>query len=196
MNKMTRQSRFKARLRDPLSDLARKHRTFLLVSSFIGIVMVKTGIVPSKIAAFGIEFGDVDTQALFFVTAATVIYFFAAFLLYSSSDFLIWRLEILKALEDQEEVISIKFARIEKEREDEKEEEMSQEEIELRQTELRQQIALIQDQLTQINKEIARIKHWENASVPTSISRAIFEFIIPIVIAIYAVAVLFTADVS
>ncbi|HLA13636.1 MAG TPA: hypothetical protein VJZ25_01310 [Gemmatimonadaceae bacterium] len=86
-------------LRDPLSDVSRRERRSLLGVSAIAVAIVKTGLVPTKIAALGIEFSSADRASLFKVLAAVVLYFLVAFILYGASDFLAWRLTFHKAVE-------------------------------------------------------------------------------------------------
>ena len=88
------------RIRDPLSDVTRKERRLLLGVSVIGIALVKIGLVPSKISAFGIDFTPVNQKSLVYLFAVIVIYFLAAFIIYSASDFIAWRLAFRAALEE------------------------------------------------------------------------------------------------
>lgn len=53
-------------VRDPLTPVTRKERLYLLAVSMIGIAMVRTGLVPSKIATFGIELDKPNRHALLF----------------------------------------------------------------------------------------------------------------------------------
>ena len=62
-------------LRDPLSKETRLERRNLLGASAIGIVIVKTGLVPSKISALGIEFSQTDQRSLLLAIAAVISYF-------------------------------------------------------------------------------------------------------------------------
>ena len=78
-------------LRDQLSKETRTERRTLLGVSAIGIVIVKTGLVPAKISALGIEFNQTDQRSLLLAVAAVTIYFLIAFLIYAASDFLLWR---------------------------------------------------------------------------------------------------------
>jgi hypothetical protein len=82
---------------DPLAEVTRKERKSLLVVSAVAIVIAKTGLVPSKISALGIEFTQADKTALLRVLAAVVAYFVVAFLVYASSDFVWWRISIQAA---------------------------------------------------------------------------------------------------
>jgi hypothetical protein len=88
-------------LGDPLSKETRTERRSLLGASAIGIVIVKTGLVPSKISALGIEFNQTDQRSLLLAIAAVVLYFLTAFLIYAGSDFLVWRLTIRNALKNR-----------------------------------------------------------------------------------------------
>src|SRR5215208_7776204 len=77
--------------RDPLTPVTRKERSYLLAVSMIGIAIVKTGLVPSKIATFGIELDKPNRTALLLLLGLVTLYFLAAFVIYAASDFLEWR---------------------------------------------------------------------------------------------------------
>lgn len=87
-------------VRDPLTPVTRKERLYLLAVSLTGIAMVRTGLVPSKIATFGIELDKPNRSALLFLLALVAIYFLVAFILYAASD---WnaRYEALTAANDR-----------------------------------------------------------------------------------------------
>ncbi len=76
-------------LGDPLSDVTRKERRMLLAISLLGVGLVKTGLVPTKIEALGVEFDKANQQALLFLLAIVAVYFFSAFLIYAAADFLV-----------------------------------------------------------------------------------------------------------
>ena len=82
-------------VRDPLAQVTRKERVYLLAVSLIGIAIVKTGLVPSKIATFGIELDQPDRQALLVLLAIVTCYFLIGFVVYAASDF-VTRREIIK----------------------------------------------------------------------------------------------------
>ena len=88
------------RLRDPLSEVTRKERRLLLSTALLGIVLVKTGLVPSKVSALGIEFSQTDQQSILRILAFVVIYFLCAFTLYGLSDFLAWRFEFVLSVRE------------------------------------------------------------------------------------------------
>jgi hypothetical protein len=75
-------------LRDPLSDVTRKERSYLLGISIAGIVMVRTNLVPSRITALGITFEETDRKILIFLVGLVAAYFLVAFVLYAIADFL------------------------------------------------------------------------------------------------------------
>jgi hypothetical protein len=81
------------RLRDPLSQVTRNERKLLLAVSAIGLIVRHAGLVPTKIAALGIEFSQIDQKILLKSVGAIVLCFLCAFVLYALSDFVAWRLE-------------------------------------------------------------------------------------------------------
>jgi len=74
------------RLRDPLSEVTRKERRAVLGASAIGVVIVKSGLIPSRVSALGIEFNQTDQRALLVALGAVVTYFLIAFVVYGVSD--------------------------------------------------------------------------------------------------------------
>jgi hypothetical protein len=62
----------------------------LLGVSATGIAIVKTGLVPSKISALGVEFAQADKRALLVIIGFVVLYFIVGFVLYAMSDFYAW----------------------------------------------------------------------------------------------------------
>lgn len=68
-------------------------RRNLLIVSTIGLIISRTGLVPTKISALGIEFSSKDLSSLQMILIAVVGYFFLTFVIYSTSDLLIWRIQ-------------------------------------------------------------------------------------------------------
>jgi hypothetical protein len=157
------------KLRDPLSEVTRKERKFLLGISIIAITLVKAGIVPTKLSALGVEFGKTDQQSLLWVLGLITLYFLIAFIVYASSDFLAWRLAFRQALR-----------RSLKERWDA---ELQGDESYKRLREYEQEFRM------GIGNRVVFI-----LSGPVSFIRALFEFILPIVIGIYTIILVWTKD--
>jgi hypothetical protein len=81
-------------LKDALSKEARDERRNLLVGSAIGIIVARTGLIPTKITTLGIEFNAANLSSLLWVVAIIVGYFWFAFLIYSFSDVFSWRITL------------------------------------------------------------------------------------------------------
>jgi hypothetical protein len=81
---------FSTILKDPLSDVTRKERLYLLATSTLGIAIVKTGLVPSRISALGVQFEEANQRALLLMLGIVVAYFFGAFIIYAVADFFAW----------------------------------------------------------------------------------------------------------
>jgi hypothetical protein len=78
-------------LLDPLSEISRKERRNLLISSMLGIIVAEIDLVPKKMSALGIEF-SVSSQKSFVVLIMIVIcYFIISFIFYGLTDFVIFR---------------------------------------------------------------------------------------------------------
>ena len=76
---------------DPLSQLTRLERRNLLLASFIGVLIAKAGLVPTKFSAFGIDLTAPQQSAFTLAAALIVGYFLLAFLAYATPDLLSWR---------------------------------------------------------------------------------------------------------
>lgn len=85
-------------LKDPLTGTTRRMRSSLLASCVLGVVIAKTGLVPSRIADLGIEFTADHRVSLILIALLAVIYFLVAFLVYALSDFSRWQLGIRSSL--------------------------------------------------------------------------------------------------
>jgi hypothetical protein len=90
------------KLREPLHETTRKIRRNLLMTSVIGVVVTKVGLIPTKISVFGIEFSYSNQQALMMLLAVIIIYFGVSFLVYVYSELSAWK--VLLASKDLEEV--------------------------------------------------------------------------------------------
>jgi hypothetical protein len=88
---------------DPLAEVTRKTRLYLLAVSLIGLAMVRTGLVPTKTATFGIELEQPNRSSLLFLLALVNLYFLAAFVIYAVSDFRKWRGQVKAARESNVE---------------------------------------------------------------------------------------------
>jgi len=76
---------------DPLSEITRKERRFLLGLAALGIALVKVPLVPTKFAALGIEFAPINQSVLLQLYAFMVAFFLTAFLIYAFTDYVAWR---------------------------------------------------------------------------------------------------------
>jgi len=77
-------------LKDPLSDVTRKERVYLLAFSTIGIAIATTGLIPSRISALGIQFDAANQNRLLSLLGAVIAYFLVVFIVYAVADFFAW----------------------------------------------------------------------------------------------------------
>lgn len=91
-NTQTEETFPKTILTDPLSEETRKERRNLLGVSALGIIIIYTGLIPTKISALGVDFDKTDQSVILNILAATIGYFFVGFVLYFISD--IWRFQV------------------------------------------------------------------------------------------------------
>jgi len=183
-------------IRDPLSDVTRKERKFLMGVSIVGITIVKAGLVPSKISALGIEFQPVHQNSLLTILALINLYFLVAFVIYSVSDFLSWRIAYI------DKIRMLLHGRA-------KSDMLNQERIEAMKKTLKltapidwendREIALQEKQLI-ANYEKKLYDKLGNRAIfalsnPISVIRAIFEFVLPILFGIYVVLLLLNTQI-
>jgi hypothetical protein len=144
------------RLQDPLSDVTRAERKTLLGLSAVGLVIARSGLVPSRISALGIEFDRADQSALLGMLAAVVVYFLVAFVIYATSDLVAWRIAFRNAVL----------------------------------TSQREYAAQTDDQRAaeDLLRRRLRTGHWwAGASRSVSVIRAMFEFVVPLIVGVFAV---------
>ncbi len=75
---------------DPLSELTRKERKYLLLVSFIAFAMTQAGLIPSEFSFFGIKGGSINVSAMLWLVSSVLVYFLASFLLHAIPEFLAW----------------------------------------------------------------------------------------------------------
>jgi hypothetical protein len=156
------------RVRDPLSEVTRNERRFLLGASIIAITIVRTGLVPSRISALGIEFSQTDQKSLLLVLALVTSYFVVAFALYATSDFIAWRLAFLASIREL----------VEQERKRRVEPATQSHRPRLERAE------------GYYRRSVKGFRYVSIISGPTSFLRALFEFVLPLVVGVYAAVLL------
>jgi hypothetical protein len=171
-------------VRDPLSETTRKERRGLLGVGIVIICIIKTGMLPTKIEALGIEFSQTDQKYLFHILAAVVIYYLAAFLIYAVSDFILWKIaagSILDAewtrplgIADENKILTADEQRIKQ-----LERQLAKLELEVRRKELTDRMGLNFEHMMMPNALIG-------LSGTVSLLRGIFEFLLPLVVGGYA----------
>ena len=73
---------------DPLSEMTRKERRYLLVTSLISMAITWGGIIPEKISAFGIQLSSIEQRRLLLLICGIIVYFLAGFLIYGIPEYL------------------------------------------------------------------------------------------------------------
>jgi len=81
-------------LGDFLNESTRKTRHWLLSSSLICLLITYAEIIPNKISALGIEFSTKNQESLLKVFSLVLIYFLITFLVHAWSDYVRWLLTI------------------------------------------------------------------------------------------------------
>lgn len=82
---------------DPLSEITRKERRNLLISNVGLVAMIWGSLVPTKIAAFGIDLVSSERYSLVAILFAVSCYFLTAFWFYARVDERVWYLALVDA---------------------------------------------------------------------------------------------------
>lgn len=193
-------------LRDPLSEVTRKERRFLLGLSFISIVLAKTGFIPTKIPALGIELPRVDQDAILWIMIVLVLYALIAFVAYAVPDFMRWR--VLKKLahrqdfEDRETMEAALEKMMEKAAANvvNKNFEIEEQSVQKWTPELTKEfkekiLKETEEKLREVSKEFIIENlipafvhvHTDSSLSKVSWARVLFDYLIPIIIGVYAV---------
>ena len=78
-------------LGDPLSDVSRRERRNLIVTSVLSALVAHTGLIPTQISALGIGFSPLAQNSFLIFLIVAIAYFSLAFAAYGLTDYLIWR---------------------------------------------------------------------------------------------------------
>lgn len=92
------------RVADPLTAHTRGVRKSLLISSVIAIAVAKTGFIPTKISALGLEFSQADRGSMLWLIGTVVAFFLLSFLVSAFGDFMAWRMSQMAKAWDGEAV--------------------------------------------------------------------------------------------
>ena len=154
--------------RDPLSPVTRAERRALIAASAIVIAIARTGLVPTKISALGVDFGPADQRAFLSVLALVILYFSAAFAVYAAADLVAWRVALRQSFLER----ASEFRKLDLK------------------AQLKEHNAGV---LARADVPIARVV--SKLSTPVIITRATFDFALPIFIAAYALVLLLNTHV-
>ncbi len=153
------------RLRDPLSEVTRRERRYLLGVSMLGISIAQGGLLPTQISALGISLSGPEQRTLLVLVGLVCLYYLAAFIVYALSDFTSWQVAIRDSIVDAWNAP----------RTDEDEGEAER--------------AIRMEQFFQRHHPFLHVS--DIFVVPVSKTRATFEFLVPAIVGLYAVVVLF-----
>lgn len=147
-----------------LSSVTRAERRMLLIVAMIGIVVAHTGLIPSKISALGIEFGQTDQRGFLIILIVIIGYLVGAFTLYAGADFIAWRFAydtaLLHHLKHEPAVIPEPDSPTDK-------------------------------PWQKAQKEVQRRRgRWSRLARTISKLRGLWEFVLPVLVGVYAIAAL------
>ncbi len=134
----------------------------LLGLSMLTVFFVKANALPSKISALGIELQSLDQRAFLYVMSAVLLYFIVAFFLYAMSDFIVWRGAVTSEY-------LVQYGRNIDARD--------------RYPQSNYDIELDAEETSVYRKN----RIWRSLTKPMSVSRAIFEFLLPILVGCYSI---------
>ncbi|MCF8369426.1 MAG: hypothetical protein K9G76_10325 [Bacteroidales bacterium] len=81
-------------LSDPLSDVTRKERKFLILFSTLSIAIVLTGLIPTEISALGVKFDQANQVAILLLFVAVIVYYLVSFTSYVYYDRSAWDIKL------------------------------------------------------------------------------------------------------
>jgi hypothetical protein len=181
-------------LGDPLSEVTRKERVYLLGTSIVGIAILKTRLVPSRITALGIELEEGNQEIFLSLLGLVVLYFLAAFVVYAASDFLAWW-EGYQAAWDETVAPSAKFFEEMEERLQALNETFRREaqegvSAEQRQQKINEGHELIRQRLVAFMPSIRRRQRTRKTGLVVATIRALLEYLLPVLVGAYAAYIL------
>jgi len=151
-------------LNDPLSEVTRKERKTLLGLSILSVFLVEAGALPSRISALGVDLAEGDQKVFMLVLLFGLVYFLSGFVIYSLSDFIVWRNKITEAYISSYEKYMSERDRYQQDHRD-----------------------------MELDEERRRIYHknrvWSTLTKPVSVVRALFEFALPVAVGLLSMAV-------
>jgi hypothetical protein len=151
-------------LGDPLKDVTRKERRALLGVSVVALLVARTGVLPTKIESIGIDFTIGNKASLLLLLSAIVGYFLVMFLVYAVSDFVAWQ----KSYRDP--IDQLKF--------------------DAHESQYRAADAGATNVVIGIEAVNRRKEAWDailrRAIAPTSVTRAVMEFLVPTLVGVAA----------
>ncbi|AFM25410.1 hypothetical protein [Desulfomonile tiedjei] len=178
-------------LQDALREVTRKERRNLLGSASIGIIIAWAKVKLSTISIFGLTFQGISDDRLLSILGCAVVYFFAAFLIYAVSDLVAWGFAVADARSEKEtedfrrELEQRKQWESEEERKNRQERSknwMSQIDFDLHKRDVERY------KIVQAAKE-KRQSYYLPSLIVSSV-RAVFDFILPLIVGIYAIRLL------
>ena len=88
---------FARQVTDPLSEVTRSDRRWLLLVNIILAAMAYGGIVPSEIEAFGLKTAQINRGVIFVIVWVVGFYLAVSFTLYVATDFKTWEMRMREA---------------------------------------------------------------------------------------------------
>ncbi|RZF83596.1 hypothetical protein EXT46_04700 [Pseudoalteromonas sp. CO325X] len=173
------------RINDPLSDVTRKVRRNVIVTSTVALIMIYVNLLPSKIDSLGIKFDATHQAILLEIIFFTLLYLCISFLVYSISDFLKWKISLTDLVLKEEHATVENFIEEQRVRRSKSEltnasniESLSDDEMEkFKLSEYKQKL---KEELS------ARTKLYKGPVTIVSVIRAFIDFLAPVIIAIFA----------
>lgn len=162
----------KIQLTDPLSEVTRKERRLLLSISLLTLIIIKVGLFPTRITAFGVDFHANNISSLFNLLGFVLIYLLIIFIVYGFLDIKKWS---LNAIQEGKNVLKYKV--------------LEYKDIE--------QLKDIVEAIANLDKLEMELEYYKNTSKPFFYGekiRIVVEIAFPIIFSICVIYYAFTFD--
>ena len=77
---------------NPFTEITRRARKFLLLTSFVGFTVTWAGFVPNQIETLGITLTEMNKNAILILIIFSLLYFISAFWLYANTDLIRYKI--------------------------------------------------------------------------------------------------------
>lgn len=95
------QSPIPSPVEDPLSDVTRKERAYLVAYSFVGLLVAQLKILPAKVTVFDLDIAPENRWMFVFILGLAITYYLVVFCVYAWADFHLRKQRLYYAVLDE-----------------------------------------------------------------------------------------------